>query len=63
MTYCIVDRILQALDGKSQQYFHLECRYLDFNGRVFGEAVTQLDITRFCGGRRIDSLESFPRKY
>ena len=49
--------------AQGQQYFHLECRYLDFNGRIFGEATTHLGIARFHGVRRIDSLESFPLAY
>jgi hypothetical protein len=51
----------QTLQG--QRYFHLECRYFDYNGTVFGEAMTQLGIAQFRGVRRIDSLESFPFKY
>ena len=39
-------RCIEYISGKEkvtvqvQQYFHLECRYFDFNGRVFGEATT-----------------------
>jgi len=41
-------------------YFHVECRYLDFNGQVFGEVSTALGMGTFQGAKRIDSLEAFP---
>jgi hypothetical protein len=45
------------------KYFELESRYLDFDGRVFGEATEELGIEKFRGARRIDSLKAFPLKY
>ncbi|KGM92146.1 uncharacterized protein PADG_11682 [Paracoccidioides brasiliensis Pb18] len=42
------------------KYFSLDCRYLDFDGEVFGEAGTQLEVVRFHGPRPIHDLEAFP---
>ncbi|KAA6414807.1 MAG: hypothetical protein FRX48_01557 [Lasallia pustulata] len=41
-------------------YFQVECRYLDFNGQVFGEVSTALGMGTFQGAKQIDSLEAFP---
>ena len=45
------------------EYFHIQGRYLDFNGKDFGEASTVLGITKFSGAKRIDSLEALPLQY
>ncbi|ELR04587.1 hypothetical protein GMDG_06869 [Pseudogymnoascus destructans 20631-21] len=42
------------------KYFHIEGRYLDFDGKVLGEAVIHLSIEKFRGAKRIDTLEVFP---
>ncbi|OJD25638.1 hypothetical protein ACJ73_02991 [Blastomyces percursus] len=42
------------------KYFSLDCRYLDFDGEVFGEAGTQLEVVRFHGPRPIHNLDAFP---
>ncbi|KKZ66022.1 hypothetical protein EMCG_08221 [[Emmonsia] crescens] len=42
------------------KYFSLDCHYLDFDGVVFGEARTQLEVVQFRGPRRIDALAAFP---
>ncbi len=41
-------------------YFHMECRYLDSDGAVFGEVPTALDIAIFSGVKRIVALDAFP---
>lgn len=38
------------------KYFHLDCRYFDFNGKVFREAALKLAIKKFRGIKRIDFL-------
>ena len=45
------------------RYFHVECSYLDYNGKVFGEVLTALGIRIFQGAKRIDSLEAFPLEF
>jgi hypothetical protein len=45
------------------KYFELECRYLDFDGQVFGEVIERLEIEKFRGARPIDSLDAFPLRY
>jgi len=39
------------------------CRYLDFDGKVFGEASTAFGIEKFRGTQRINSLGVFPLQY
>ena len=43
-----------------EKYFHIEGRYLDFDGKVLGEAVIHLSIEKFRGAKRIDTLKAFP---
>lgn len=45
------------------EYFHLECCYMDFDGKVFGETSIELVIMKFRGTRRISSLNAFPLEY
>lgn len=45
------------------EYFHLECRYVDFDGKVFGEASIELAILKFRGTKRINSLDAFSLEY
>lgn len=44
-------------------YFHLECRYLDSDGAVFGEVSAALGIAKFAGVKRIVTLAAFPFGY
>ncbi len=45
------------------EYFHLECHYVDFDGKAFGETPIELAILKFRGIKRIDSLNTFPLEY
>lgn len=45
------------------EYFYIEGRYLNFNDKLFGEALTALGISKFRGARPINSLEAFPLQY
>lgn len=45
------------------EYFHLECHYVDFDGKAFGETSIELAILKFRGTKRIDSLDAFPLEY
>ena len=45
------------------KYWSLDCRYLDFNGEVFGSVPIELKIQKFRGTRRINALEAFPFQY
>ena len=51
----------KKLDGMS--YFSLHCRYLDFDGKLFGDVPTQLPITQFRGTQKIQNLASYPLRY
>lgn len=48
---------------KDQKYFVLSGRYLDFDGKKFGEVSGGTAIPEFRGARHITTLESFPLKY
>ena len=45
------------------EHFHLECHYVDFDGKAFGETSIELAILKFRGTKRIDSLDAFPLEY
>ncbi len=45
------------------KYYKMECRYLDYDGQVFGEASINLAIVKFRGKRRINTLNAFPVRY
>lgn len=48
---------------KKGKFYVLQCRYLDFNGKVLGEVISNLLIPEFRGAKPITSLEAFPLKY
>jgi hypothetical protein len=45
------------------KYYNMTCRYLDYDGSVFGEATTEIVIPKFRGAKRINSLRAFPLRY
>jgi len=45
------------------EYFHLECHYVDFDGKASGETSIELAIMKFRGTKRISSLDAFPLEY
>lgn len=45
------------------KFFQLDCHYIDYDGKTFGEANAVLEIDEFRGARRIDSLGIFPLAY
>jgi hypothetical protein len=45
------------------EYFHVKARYLDFDGKVFGETSSDHAIEKFRGSKEINALEVFPLKY
>ncbi|OJD16913.1 hypothetical protein AJ78_02950 [Emergomyces pasteurianus Ep9510] len=44
-------------------HFEIECRSLDYDGKVFGEMTTMLQIPKFQSARKISNLETFPLKF
>lgn len=48
---------------EGEEFFRIEGRYVDHNGKGFGEAVTAVPIWKFQGSKPIHSLEYFPLKY
>lgn len=53
----------ERINSNDVAYFHVECHYLDYNGKAFGEVSTALGIRMFQGAKRIDSLEAFPLEF
>ena len=45
------------------RFFQLDCHYVDYDGKTFGEANAVLEIDEFRGVKRIDSLGVFPLAY
>lgn len=45
------------------EYFHIEARYLSFDGNVFGEATEVLSIEEFRGAKQIHLLSAYPLTY
>ena len=45
------------------EYFHLECRYVDFDGKVIGETPIEVAILKFRGTKKIHTLDAFPFEY
>ena len=50
-------------DNFKRKYYNLSCRYRDYNGTVFGETTIDLQISKFAGSRRIETLTTFPFAY
>jgi hypothetical protein len=53
----------EKMNDQGLKYFELEYRYLDFDGKVFGEVTESLQIDKFRGVRRINTLNAFPLEY
>ena len=53
----------QVTMDNGMEYFHLECHYVDFDGKAFGETSVALAILKFRGIKRINTLDAFPLEY
>lgn len=42
------------------EYFCLDCVYMDYDGKILGEATVQLAVQKFRGAKKVESLEAFP---
>jgi hypothetical protein len=47
-------------DFKKGTWFQLDCSYIDYDGKAFGEAKATVKIPEFVGVKRIDALPAFP---
>jgi len=45
------------------KYYKMECHYLDYDGKVFGETSINLAIVKFRGKKRISTLNASPLQY
>ncbi|KAI9781329.1 MAG: hypothetical protein M1835_004328 [Candelina submexicana] len=53
----------KQVSNNGGEYFHLECCYVNFNGKAFGETSIKIAILKFRGTKRINTLEAFPLEY
>ena len=61
--YVIYDDREEKETSNGLKYYKMECRYLDYDGQVFGEASINLAIVKFRGKKRISTLNAFPLRY
>ncbi|KAF8426203.1 P-loop containing nucleoside triphosphate hydrolase protein [Tirmania nivea] len=45
------------------KFYQLDCHYVEFDGKIFGEATCTLEIPEFRGVRKIDQLGVYPIQY
>lgn len=57
---CLIFDFGEYQERQGQKFFELSCRYLAYDGKLFGEAPKFLMIPEFRGARKISSLEVFP---
>lgn len=48
---------------KKGKFYVIQCRYLDFNGKVLGQVMSNLLIPEYRGAKPISSLEVYPLEY
>jgi len=44
-------------------YYSMHCRYLDFDGKTFGDVSTEVAIFKFRGAEPIQNLAGYPLQY
>jgi hypothetical protein len=49
--------------SQGERFFKLDCQYLDYDGKVFGEVETSLAVDEFRGVKKINTLNVFPLQY
>ena len=45
------------------KYYNMKCWYLNYNDQLFGKALVDLVIVKFCGRKCISTLKAFPLQY
>lgn len=45
------------------RFYQFDCHYVEFDGKIFGEATCTLEIPEFRGVRKIDQLGVYPIQY
>jgi hypothetical protein len=45
------------------KYFHLECQYPEWDGKLLGQSTVVCKIEKFRGVKKISLLDAFPLKY
>ncbi|KKZ65599.1 hypothetical protein EMCG_08563 [[Emmonsia] crescens] len=57
---CVIFDAGEEATEKGVKYYKLECRYLDYDGQVFGEVGVEFGIIKFRGYTPIHTLDTFP---
>ncbi|KAK2752220.1 hypothetical protein FQN54_008152 [Arachnomyces sp. PD_36] len=60
---CVIFDAGEEVTERGVTYYKLECRYLDYDGKLFGEAEICLGVVKFQGSKPISSLAAFPLTY
>ncbi|EEQ35373.1 hypothetical protein McanMca71_004760 [Microsporum canis] len=60
---CFVYDSGELIKHSQGDYFEIECRSLDYDGKVFGEVTAMLRVPKFRSARRISDLGVFPLNY
>ncbi|KAJ5655018.1 ATPaseAAA-typecore [Penicillium lividum] len=60
---CVIFDAGEEITRDGITYYKLEARYLDHDGKKFGEAGVALGLLKFRGAKPIESLDAFPLQY
>lgn len=61
---CIIcDHGEEKVESNGSKYFLVETHYLDFDGKVLGEATAKYKVPQFRGAIRIDLLRAYPFQF
>lgn len=59
----ILNYVEERRDANKSKYFFIEGRYIDYDGKSFGEATIIIEIDYFRGTKSIDHLKAYPLEY
>lgn len=60
---CVVFDAGEEVTREGVTYYKLESRYLDHDGKMFGEAGVILGVLKFRGSKPIETLDAFPLRF
>jgi hypothetical protein len=61
---CVIyDHGAEKVESNGTKYFLVETHYLDFDGKILGEAITKFRIPHFRGSMQINLLYVYPFKF
>ncbi|KAJ5752813.1 ATPase AAA-type core [Penicillium odoratum] len=57
---CVIFDAGEEVTRNDETWFNLECRFIDYDGVIFGEAGIFLRVPKFRGSKYIATLEAYP---